>query len=164
MTGSTRDPVSVAFDASARRLLAKAYASPREWVQVWLPDPTIRQRTRFLSAGVNVDGPDPLPKGGGVDAKTRWARGFVRAVYYQHKWFYAQGELGSDRRMTPNDSRGLQYELGRMTLRGRAVRIRTRPGGSAAMKAVKRMPDQRRIYQDDGSPGGRWADPAVRDW
>ena len=57
-----RDPVSVTFDAAARRLLARAYASPGTWVSVWLPDPSMRQRTAMASAGVRSDltGPDPV--------------------------------------------------------------------------------------------------------
>jgi hypothetical protein len=152
-----RDPVSVLFDRGARALLARAYATPGQWAGTSVAPPSPRHIAHFAGRGINVLGQDQW-------GRDRWAAGFVRALYYQHKWFYVQGQLGHVRRMTPNDSRGLQYELGRMTLRGRAVRIRVRPGGAAAMRAVKRLPDARRIYRDDGSPAARWADPAGRDW
>jgi hypothetical protein len=159
----TRDPVSELFDSGARILLARTYARPGQWVGTRVVYPAPRQLAWAAGLGINLTGTDQW-------GRDRWTAAFVRAVYYQHKWYYAQGKLGTVRRMTVNDSRGLQYELGRrlpvlgIIPAGRAVRIRTRPGGDAAMKAVKKMPDQKRIYADDGSPAGRWADPTERDW
>jgi len=112
--------------------------------------------------GINVLGTDQW-------GRDRWAAGFIRAVYYQHKWYYAQGRFGP-RRTVANDARGIRYELGRrvpvlgVIPAGRAVRIMSKPGGAAAMKAVKKMPDSRRIYDDQKNAAGRWADPALRDW
>lgn len=149
--------MSVLFDTGARNLLRRAYARPGQWAGTSVALPTPRHVAHFAGQGVNVLGTDQW-------GRDRWAAGFIRALYYQHKWYYAQGQLGTERRMTANDTRGLQYELGRLTLAGRAVRIRTRPGGSAAMKAVKRMPEAKRIYDDHGNPAARWADPLQRDW
>jgi len=185
--GSVRDPVSVSFDAAARRLLARAYASPGQWVSVWLPDPTVRQRTAMAAAGVTSDltGPDrPTASGGrsgGLDARTRWARGFVRALYYQHRWYSpARGEgWRSQRRTAPRSAGGLRIEVGRHVPASpqwdparpaggfpprRRVRVQLARGGQAKDRAVARLSDRDRIYGRDGRPARRWADPALRDW
>jgi hypothetical protein len=158
-----RDPVSVLFDRGARTLLERAYARPGVWVGTRVAFPSARQLAHFGARGINVLGTDQW-------GRDRWAAGFVRAVYYQHKWFYSQGRLRSEKRMTANDARSIRYELGRrmpvlgVIPAGRAVRIMVQPGGQAAMKAVKRLPDSRRIFDDQGDPAGRWADPNARDW
>lgn len=149
--------MSELFDTGARALLARAYAKPGQWQGTSIAIPSARHIAYFAGQDINVLGTDQW-------GRDRWAAGFIRAVYYQHKWYYAQGQLGTIRRMTATDSRGLQYEIGRMTLRGRAVRIRTRQGGDAAMRAVKRLPDSKRIYDNAGAPAARWADPTKRDW
>jgi hypothetical protein len=174
MVGATRDPVSIPFDTSARRLLGKAYASPGTWQQAWLPDPSIRQRTHYTGMGINVSGPDPLPKGGGLDAKTRWARGFVRAMYFQHKWY--SGTRGSgwraERRTSPRSANGLrimvgrhvpaspqfdprQPELGGLPPR-RRIRVQLAAGGKAKDRAVARLSNADRIYTPEGRPAARW--------
>lgn len=157
MASFSRDPVSELFDTGARALLVRAYTRPGQWTGTAIAIPTARHIAYFAGRGINVLGQDQW-------GRDRWAAGFVRAVYYQHKWYFAQGTFSTEKRMTANDSRGLQYEIGRMTLRGRAVRIRTRQGGDAAMRAVKKMPNSRRIYTDAGAPAGRWADVNGRDW
>jgi len=163
MPASRRDPVSELFDRGARTLLSRAYARPGQWVGTRLAFPSARQVAYFGGQGINVLGTDQW-------GRDRWAAGFVRAVYYQHKWFYSQGRLRSEKRMAANDARSIRYELGRrmpvlgVIPAGRAVRIMVNPGGQAAMKAVKRLPDSRRIYDDTGNTAGRWADPAARDW
>lgn len=155
--------MSVLFDTGARTLLRRAYARPGQWVGTRIAAPTPRHIAHFATSGINVLGTDQW-------GRDRWAAGFIRAVYYQHKWFYAAGELGTERRMVANNSRGIRYELGRrlpvlgVIPAGRAVRIFSAPGGDAAMKAVKKMPSSKRIYEDDGSAGARWADPTMRDW
>ena len=155
--------MSVLFDRGARVLLERAYARKGQWVGTLVAGPTPAQVTYFLAQGINVLGTDQW-------GRDRWAAGFIRAVYYQHRWFYAQGRFTSSRRMTANDSRGIRYELGRRKAAlgiipaGRAVRIVSKPGGGAAMNAVKKMPDSKRIYTDDGGLGDRWANPNGRDW
>lgn len=174
MTGAQRDPVSVAFDASARRLLQRAYASRGEWAQAWLPDPGLRDRTRFLELGINVDDPDPLPSGRGLDARTRWARGFVRALYYQAKW-HAPARAGSpmraERRTAPSTA-AIRVQVGRHVPGNpggglpprRRVRVMIAAGGQAAERAAARLPARDRWATAEGTAGPRWADPAARDW
>ena len=179
----TRDPVSLLFDSPARRLLDKAYASPHTWVQVWLPDPTIRQRTRFVGV-VRGDllGPDPLPKGGGLDAKSRWARGFVRALYYQHRNYSpARGSSVWARRRSPRNTYGLRVEVGRHVPgspqfdpahpdRGgfpprRRVRVMMAAGGKAKDAAVARLAYKDRAWVGDHQPGGRYGGGGrFQDW
>jgi hypothetical protein len=177
---SGRDPVSVGFDGSARRLLERAYASPGVWVQVWLPDPTIRQRTRYTEIGIDVDGPDPLPAGGGVNARTRWGRGFIRSVYFQHKNYSpVRRGAGWNRRSSPRSSGGLRIEVGRHVPGSpqfdparpgiglpprRRVRAQLARGGKAKAAAVRRLSDNDRIYTDAGAPAARWGAPGFRDW
>jgi hypothetical protein len=179
----TRDPVSEAFDSAARRLLDRAYASRGQWIAVWLPDPTIRQRTRYLGQGINVDGPDPLPAGGGVNARSRWARGFVRAVYYQHRNYSPmRAETGWKQRRSPRSSGGLRVEVGRHVAaspqfdpshpeRGgfparRRVRVQLAAGGKAKDAAVARTAFKDRTWVGDHEPGGRYAgaEMGYRDW
>lgn len=172
-----RDPVSVAFDASARRLLERAYAARGTWVQAWLPDPDLRQRTRWLERGINVGGPDPLPPGGGLDARTRWGRAFARSLYYNAKWY--RPARGSSRMRTQklNTASGtpLRVEFGRHVpgneLGGlpprRRVRIMIAQGGEAAERAVTRLPEASRSFVGPKSarvPGPRWAAPEYKDW
>jgi hypothetical protein len=184
-----RDPVSELFDPAARRLLAKAYASPGQWVSVWLPDPSVRQRTAMAAAGVTSDltGPDPVPAGGGLNARTRWARGFVRAAYYQHKWYSpARSEQGfrGVKRTAPRNTGGLRVEVGRHVAASpqwdpanpaaggfpprRRIRMQLARGGRAKDAAVARLADRDRSFTGPkGSrvPGPRWANPAVnQDW
>lgn len=155
--------MSELFDSGARTLLARAYAQPGTWKGTRIAFPSARQVAHFAALGINVLGTDQW-------GRDRWAAGFIRACYYQHKWFYSQGRLGTSRRTVANDSRAVRYELGRrmpvlgVIPAGRAVRIRIETGGQAAMKAVKRLPESKRIYDDGGAPAGRWADPALRDW
>jgi hypothetical protein len=182
--GYSRDPVSVTFDGPARRLLDRAYASPGEWAQVRVADPGIRARTRFAGMGLaDLTGPDkPSATGGtGLNARSRWCRGFVRALYYQHRNNspYKTGGEWKPRR-APRNSGGLVVEVGRHIPAspqfdpahperggfppGRQVRVKLQKGGKAKLAAVKRLPDSRRIYDDAGNAAARWADPNKRDW
>ncbi len=179
-----RDPVSEPFDAAARRLLAKAYASRGQWASAWLPDPTIRQRTRWAELGItDLTGPDrpsTRSSSGGLDAKTRWARAFVRSLNYQHKWNSPMSGKAWARRSAPRSAGGLRVEVGRHVpasaqfdpadpsaggLPGRRrVRVQLAAGGAAKTRAVDRLASRDRIYTDAGTPGGRWSDPSLRDW
>ena len=171
-----RDPLSVLLDTGARRLLERAYAQPGTWVGTRLADPGMRARTFAAARGINPDGPDhPSARGGRsarTDAKTRWARAFVRAVYYQHRWYSGGGQQPwrRDRRTSPRSTGGLRFEVGRhvpaagVFPAGRAVRIRLERGGQAKERAVRRLPDSQRIYTDSGAEGARWSDPDLRDW
>jgi hypothetical protein len=166
--GKTRDPVSVTFDAAAARLLDRAYAARGTWVMVWLPDPTVRQRTRWLAEGINVGGPDnPSVRGGsGLDAKTRWARALVRSLNYQKK---AAGRPGALRvevgRHVPASPQFDPAHPGRGGFPPRRrIRVQVASGGKTARRAVTRLPDSARIWTDDGEPAARFSDPALRDW
>lgn len=157
-----RDPVSVLWDLPAAVLLERARKARGEWQGTRIADPSPRQRAMLARLGINVDGRDnPSAIGGragAASAKTRWARGFVRALHYQN-----------DRR---NGGPGLaiEVEIGRhkeagvKVPAGRAVRVRIRRGGSVAQRIVRQMPDSQRIYTDGGYPGHRWSDPKRRDW
>jgi len=167
-----RDPVSERFDAAARRLLARAYARPNQWVGTRLADPGVRARQFAAARGIDLGAAD---KGGsaiggsrgGLNARTRWARAFVRSLYFCHKY---SGRAG----------RPIQVEVGRHIPAspqfdprnpsaggfpaGRAVRVKYGQGGKSRERAVRRLADRDRIYADDGSQGRRWADPVRRDW
>jgi hypothetical protein len=167
--GYGRDPVSTQFDTAAAKLLRRAAANRGQWVGTYVKNPSPAWMAWGARNGVNLLGRDDA---GGGQARTRWCRGFVRSVYYLHKWhFYAGKGLDlSDRRVSPSQGQALQFQVGTVRIDprglvvGRAVRIRLVAGGQAAMRAVEKLPDSKRIYDDDGNPAGRWADPAVRDW
>jgi hypothetical protein len=171
-----RDPVSELFDRAARSLLARAYARPGVWIGTRLADPEPRHLELLAGMGINPAGPDPVNRlpGTGINARDRWTRGFVRAVYYQHRWYSGRpgGGFRRERRTVARSASSIEIEIGRRVVprgrvipAGRSVRIRRRPGGDAAMRAVGRLPDTRRIYDGTGAPASRWADPTVtRDW
>lgn len=146
------DPVSVLFERQASAFLTRVYDAKGEWVSHLIYDPPARHVAAWAAWGINVAGPDTQP---GRAAKTRWIRAFVRACY----------RLNKERRR-----RALEFQVGvRRPPRGRlgwrtAFRMRTRPGGRAADRAVHAKPDSQRIFDDDRQPAARWADPTKRDW
>ena len=178
MAGLARDPVSVFFDEGARRLLARAYARPGQWVSTRLEEPSVASVLYLGALGINPYAPDrggsAAGARGGLDARTRWARGFVRALYYQHRWWSKAGDAGGwfrrHRRTVPRGDLALQVEVGPMLRQlgvlpaGRQVRIRVRPGGKTAARAVAAMPAADRIFAPDGGLDSRWSDPEYRDW
>ena len=160
-----RDPVSVLWDRAAAQLLDRARGARGGWQGTRIADPNERQRAALAALGINPDGPDRpsvaagrARGGNGLDARTRWARGFVRAVNYAND--PRQGGPGL----------ALELEVGvhkpplGVIPAGRAVRLRVRRGGSAAQSAVRRKGDAARIFDDGGEPAGRWSDPGLRDW
>ena len=166
-----RDPVSELFDAGAARLLGRAYARPGSWVGTRIAAPTQRHARWARGQGIDLYGKDRAPGG---RARNRWMRGFVRAVYYQHKWYFREGQgVSGEKRVSANRSRALQYEVGTVRLdrnaagdiinRGRAVRIRVLPGGAAAQRAAAATPESRKIYVD-GKRGPAWSNPDQRDY
>lgn len=165
-----RDPVSELFDGGARKLLARAYAAPGSWQSTRLAPPGPRHIAHLAGLGINPLAPDnPSAEGGpdpGTSARSRWARGFVRAVYYQHRWYSGTGGAGwrAARRTVPRHAGALEVTVGRRTGLGQEVRARLRPGGARALAAVQRLGEAKRIYDSAGSPAGRWSDPARRDW
>ena len=168
-----RDPVSVLFDAGARALLERAYAARGGWVGTRLADPSPSHLAQLAMLGVNPAGPDrPSAAGGrGLDAKSRWARGFVRALYYQHEWYATGSGSGWRRsRRTVRGGRGaLEVRIGERVRAlgvlpaGRLVEVRVHPGGRSAVRAAERESPARRIHTLEAA-GPRWSDPALRDW
>ena len=154
--------MSVLWDRGAAQLLGRARRARGGWAATRIADPSPRQRTALLQAyGIDPDGPDQpstARRRGGVNARTRWARGFVRAVYW----------LNDTRHGGPGLA--LEIEVGAhkpalgVIPAGRAVRLRVRRGGQVAMRAVARKPDAQRIWDSSGIPAGRFSDPARRDW
>ena len=159
-----RDPVSQLFDDAARTLLARAYARPGKWAGSRIADPGPRHRAWLAQHDID---PFERDRAGGGMAKTRWARGFVRALYYQHKWWSATGGgFRGEKRSTYRQTGALVVEVGNVTMargvipRGRAVRVKLMPGGQAKSRAVAGIPE-RETWADHGPA---WADPGVRDW
>lgn len=156
------DPASLLWDTAAAELLRRAYAARGQWVGIPVADPSDRLRLRLLALGIDPLGPDaPSAIGGrrsGLNARDRWRRAFVRALY----------RANDGRRGGPG--RPIQVEVGvKLPRRGvipprRPVRVRVRPGGKAAMRAVDRKPDRQRIWVGDGGTGHRFSDPSLRDW
>lgn len=171
-----RDPVSVLLDGGARRLLERAYANPGSWVSTRLADPTPAHVSHFAAEyGINVLGPDNAPRRGGrgLNAHTRWCRGFVRAIYYQHLWYSQIGGRGwrGAKRTTERKAGALKLDIGRhmpelgVIPAGRVVRAILYPGGKSAARAVDREADRARIFTGAGVPdGGAAADATRRDW
>lgn len=170
-----RDPVSEWFDEGARRLLTRAYTHRGEWVTTRLANPNPEQMARLAALGINPYAADRpgTASAVGLDARSRWGRAFVRALYYQHRWYSGRpgGGWRVKKRATPRTSGALQVRVGRvLPVRGvipagRQVRVRLERGGQAADRAAQRLPTSRRIYDDQGAPsGGRWSDPQRRDW
>lgn len=162
-----RDPVSVLFDGGARAFLARVYARPGQWVTTRVADPEPRHAAQLAALGISPAARDTVP--GGM-ARTRWGRGFIRAVYYQHRWWSdGHGGWRRTRRTAARQAGALEVEVtGRRAAAGLlpgglTVRARLLRGGQAAEAAARRLPDRERIYADHGE-GGRHADPGWRDW
>ena len=170
-----RDPVSQLLDRGARRLLVMAYEQRAgTWVMSRLADPSDAHLRWGMSAGLEpLMGRDRAVTVSGrqANAHTRWGRGFVRALYFNHRWFGDKParSMRAERRTVPY-SLPLEVEWGRrlpalgVIPAGRAVRIRIAAGGATKLRVVKALPDSDRIFLDDGSTGDRWADPSRRDW
>jgi hypothetical protein len=168
--GFTRDPVSELLDSGARALLDRAYARPGKWHSTRLQDPAPEHVAYFARLGINVLGPDDAARK--VDAHTRWARGFMRSIYYQHRWFSELGGRGwrSQQRTTERTSGAIQIDIGRhlpelgVIPAGRVVSVILHPGGQAARRAVERIPEPGRIFTSAGELGGAATSGARRGW
>lgn len=171
---TTRDPVSALFDKGARDLLDRAYGKPGFWAETRLVPPTARQVRWAAGLGINVNGPDDVSARGGrgINARSRWARGFVRALYHQHRWYSGPGpgQWRPERRTVPRRSGALRVEVGRQAARlgvipaGRIIRVQLDTGGMSKERAVAAMPASEQYVTNDGERGARWSDPALRDW
>lgn len=172
---ATRDPVSLLWDGPARQLLARCYAAPGTWQGTRLADPTAQQLAWAASLGINLrgrDNPSTVSRRGGLNARSRWARAFVRSVNYQHR-YYSRARGGGwrdERARVARSTYALQVEVGRalpargIIPAGRAVRVKLHQGGQRADQAAARKSDTDRYITDDGGRGGRWSSIDRRDW
>lgn len=169
-TSYTRDPISEHLDNGARSLLERVYAARGAWVTTRLADPGPLLQVWAEGIGIDLWGPDNAPTRSGKrqDAHTRYGRAFVRALWYNHRWFG-----GPRLRRVPRSvpyARPLELDWGRRVSvlgvipAGRMVSVRVRPGGAQPRRAVARLPEIDRIYAGSGKPAGRHAEAAGRDW
>lgn len=175
--GYLPDPLRDKFIRGARALLDRGYANPGSTQGTRLKDPDAKALRWCLARGINPRGPDNSSAiaRGGLNARDRWMRAFIRCLYEQHLWWAADHETGGqwrdDRRLVPYRGRALIVAVGRrvpavgVIPAGRAVSVTvTRAGRSAAFSAVQRKREDDRIYDNRGDPAGRWSDPELRDW
>jgi hypothetical protein len=173
------DPLRDKFSRGARQLLDRAYAHPGTWQRTRLANPGAAAMSFALTLGINPLAPDNVSaqggRRGGLNARTRWMRAFIRALYEQHLWWAgSHAEAGAwrdERRLVAFRSQGLRVDVGRavpglgVIPAGREVKVMvTSQGRSAAFSAAARMPGDDRIYADDRDLGARWSDPGRRDW
>lgn len=157
-----RDPLSVWFDGGAAELLRRAYGVPRgTWVGTRLADPNPQMRAWMAANDIDWTGPDnastPSARGG-LNARDRWTRAFVRAMYYGF------------RRVADPRADALEFDIGRRVVprgiipAGRAIRVRVRQGGRAAYQAGLRKGGRDTWIQADGQHGPRASEIELRDW
>jgi hypothetical protein len=152
------------------------------WQGTRLANPGPAALAELAALGIRWNGPDNVSavggRRGGLNARTRWARGFVRCLYHQHL-YYAATQTGpgwlDEKRMVRLRTRALDIEIGRglpgsripgsTLVAGRAVRVRVRRAGpQAADNAARRLRPGDRIWTDGTEPGARFSDAALRDW
>lgn len=163
MATAQRDPVSITMDGAARQLLERAYNARGGWAATRLQDPTAAQIVLWLASGVNILARDPVAPGG-LNARSRWGRAFVRALWYQHKWYSGDPDTGGwrDTQRTTMRPGGIQVEIGphRMQLgvipAGRVVRVRL------GHRPARPVPTSRWAWAEGDAE--RWGDPSYRDW
>ena len=175
--GYQPDPLRDKFIRGARALLDRGYGSPGSVQGTRLADPDAKAMRWCLARGINPRGPDnsSAVARGGLNARDRWMRAFIRCLYEQHLWWAGDHDEPDawrmDRRLVAYRGRALIVAVGRrvpalgVIPAGRAVSIQVTSGGrAAAFRAARRKQEQDRIYDDAGDPAGRWSDPALRDW
>jgi|SRR5579872_534713 len=159
-----RDPVSELFDAGARAQLGRAYADRGAWKETRLQPPEPRHRAYLARLGIDPDGPDDasVPGRPGLDARNRWARGYVRALYYQHCNFSADGGgWRSTRRPEPRPGRLIEVRVG-----GHARALGVIPAGqliAVRMRSAAEAGQLARKATLAAGLGGR-SDSRLRDW
>lgn len=175
--GYLPDPLRDKFIRGARALLDRGYASHGAFHGTRLAGPDAAALRWCLAHGINPRGPDnsSAVSTGGLNARDRWTRAFIRCLYEQHLWWAGDHDSANswrpDRRLVAYRGRALIIEIGRMLPvkgvipAGRAVRLQvTSEGRAGAYRAAQRKREADRIYDDRGEPAGRWSDPALRDW
>lgn len=165
MAEARRDPVSETLDGAARLLLERVYRANGGWASTRLRDPSPAQLSRWLAEGINVLGKDTAGRGG-FRVPNAWCRSFVRAVWYQHKWFSGEPNGGgwrTERRAAPRHP-GVQIHFGRhaatLGVIPAGYPVRVRLADVAAAQASGR-PESEWRWADKGP---RWANPADRNW
>jgi hypothetical protein len=146
----SRDPVSELFDPAARRLLTRAYDARGQWTGVFVAPPTPRQRA-WAAAELGIYDLSERDRWGEV----RWVRGLKRSVYWNLRYYgrptridFSEQRAGAGAR-TPFAA-ALEWQTGARVLKAGwpsrrwAVRIRIRPGGHAAVRAVEQGPARQR--------------------
>lgn len=135
--GARPDPVSVDSEDAAARALARARARQGQWVTVTIPRASARRFIQYFGRGIDLlasDGNDP--------PVNRQVRGFIRALYREHK---------------RSGAGALVWEGGEYTLKGWEIRIMTARHGDS------RLPPRRKDWV---SPeiSDTTANPRRRDW
>jgi hypothetical protein len=160
-----RDPVSVLFDAGARAQLSRAYADRGAWKETRLQPPEGRHVAYLARLGIDPFGPDDASVRGrpGLDAGTRWARGYIRAVYYQHiNHSQEGGGWTPGKRAEPRPGRLIEIRVGghRRALgvipAGQLVAVRWRPAAEVAALT-------RKLHRA-AAPAAGQSDLRLRDW
>lgn len=164
------------FDAGARKLLDRAYARPGRWVATRVTDPRPEHFRALAAYGIDPLAADPVQSqlpGRGINARSRWVRGFVRALYYQHRNYSGRSGGGwrAEPRSVPRAAVALEVQVGRRmpvgktVAAGRIVRVRVHRGAARARAAAESKATTRRIYDPGGEPGMRHAEIEIaRDW
>ena len=156
MAGVPADPASAYWEQAAAVFLRRVIAARGGWYGTRIADPSADIAARLEQIGY-----DPFARDDssarhrdGLNARDRWRRSFVRAVY----------RLNDTRNGGPG--RTIQLEVGRrypqrgLIPPGRFVRARTRRGGTVAARAAKRLPEGRQWAHG----GGAASDTSKRDW
>ena len=131
------------WEPAADKFLAGVRAGRGQWFGIRIADPEPRHLVMFGARGIDVLERDRAGTGG-LDARDRWRRGFVRAVYRRAK-----------------GGAPLEVQVGRkMPRRGRIPPGRFVRGRILIGKQATARRKQQRIT---GNPAAR-ADPRIRDW
>lgn len=131
------DPVSVEYEDAAARALARARARQGTWVTVNIGRASARRFIKFYRIGIDL-----LADDGNQPPVNRQVRGFIRALYREHKRY---------------GSGALVWDGGGRTAKGWEIRIMTAPHGD------KRLPPRRKEWVSP-DVSGTTADPRLRDW
>jgi len=137
------DPVSVLWEPAAVKFMTGVRQANGAWYGIRIADPEPRHVLSFGERGIDVLERDRAGTGG-LDARDRWRRGFVRAVYRR-----ARGGPPLELQV------GIKMPRRGVIPPGRYVRGRILKG-----KAATARHKQQRIT---GNPAAR-ADPRARDW
>jgi hypothetical protein len=137
------DPVSVLWEPAADKFLAGVREHRGQWWGIRIADPEPRHLAAFGAAGIDLLAKD-VAGTGGLNARDRWRRGFVRAVYRR-----AHGGPPLEMQV------GIKMPRRGVIPPGRFVRGRILTGRQAAAR--------RKEQRITSNPAAR-ANPAIRDW